>query len=347
LAGAAGTGKTTLALAMAATITQGGRWPDGTTCAPGSVVVWSGEDDPADTLIPRLLAMSADVTRTHFVGTVQEELGKRPFDPATDVALLAEQLRECGDIALLIVDPIVSAVGADSHKNGEVRRSLQPLVDLAAAHRCALLGITHYSKGTSGRDPLERVTGSLAFGALPRVVIGTAKPTEPGASRRMVRAKSNIGPDGGGHEYDLQQVEVPGRAGLFASGVLWGDPIDGTARELLAEVETEADSEHGTSEEAAGFLRNLLNAGPAPATEIKRDADGAGHSWRTVQRAKKKLGVIAQKDGLRGGWSWRLPVGEAPKDAKYPEDCHTERVAPFDKVGALREQHEPDAEVFR
>ena len=32
--------------------------------------------------------------------------------------------------------------------------------------RCALLGITHFSKGTSGRDPTERITGSLAFGAL-------------------------------------------------------------------------------------------------------------------------------------------------------------------------------------
>src|SRR5512143_3769974 len=30
LAGTAGTGKTTLALAMAATVTIGGRWPDGT-----------------------------------------------------------------------------------------------------------------------------------------------------------------------------------------------------------------------------------------------------------------------------------------------------------------------------
>ena len=64
----------------------------------------------------------------------------------------------------------------------EVRRSLQPLVDLAAEQGCALIGITHYSKGTAGRDRLERVTGSLAFGALPRIVLGTAKPAEEGAA---------------------------------------------------------------------------------------------------------------------------------------------------------------------
>jgi len=171
LAGAAGTGKTTLALQIAATITTGGRWPDGTQAVAGDVLIWSGEDDPADTLIPRLIALGAVVRRVHFVGTVNDMHGRRVFDPASDVRLLANKLADCGDVALLIVDPIVSAVATDSHKNGEVRRSLQPLVDLAATHGCALIGITHYSKGTAGRDPLDRVTGSLAFGAFgaPRV----------------------------------------------------------------------------------------------------------------------------------------------------------------------------------
>jgi len=54
LGGAPGTGKTTLTLAMAATVTTGGAWPDGATSPCGNVVVWSGEDDPADTLKPRL-----------------------------------------------------------------------------------------------------------------------------------------------------------------------------------------------------------------------------------------------------------------------------------------------------
>src|SRR5262249_48241383 len=151
---------------------------------------------------------------------------------------------------------------------------------------------------------------------------------EPGASRRMVRAKSNIGPDGSGFEYDLEQIEVHGKGGLFASRVLWGKSIDGTARDLLAEVETEPEGEPGTTEDAANFLRNLLKTGAVPTTEIRKDADGAGHSWRTMQRAKSNLGVIAQKDGLRGGWSWRLP-SDAPKDAKSPEECHTEELAPF------------------
>lgn len=57
------------------------------------------------------------------------------------------------DVRLLVIDPVVSAVAGDSHKNTEVRRSLQPIVDLDAQTNCAALGISRFSKGTSGHAP--------------------------------------------------------------------------------------------------------------------------------------------------------------------------------------------------
>src|SRR4051794_30793667 len=46
IAGPSGSGKTTIALRFIATVTRGGRWPDG-TCHPGggNAIIWSGEDD--------------------------------------------------------------------------------------------------------------------------------------------------------------------------------------------------------------------------------------------------------------------------------------------------------------
>lgn len=76
---------------------------------------------------------------------------------------------------LLIVDPVVSAVTGDSHKNTEVRRALPPLVDLAAACDCAVLGITHFFRGGQGAEPAQRVVGSVAFTAVARVVLVAAK----------------------------------------------------------------------------------------------------------------------------------------------------------------------------
>jgi hypothetical protein len=315
VAGAPGTGKTTLAMAVAATLTTGGRWPDGSTAQAGAVAIWSGEDDPADTLLPRLLAAGADPSRVHFVAAVEDGDGTRPFAPAEDMPALSEALSALPDPpALLIVDPVVSAVAGDSHKNAEVRRALQPLVDLGQRHRCAVLGISHFSKGTAGRDPTERVTGSLGFGALARVVMATAKRSdEDGGGRMLARAKSNLGPDGGGYVYDLEPCEpVPG---IVTTRVVWGDALDGTARELLASAEATADDDERTAmDEAREFLLTELAAGPMAAKDVYKAARECGIAERTLKRAKSALGVTAEKAAFRAGWRWALPAKETTKE---------------------------------
>lgn len=315
LGGAPGTGKTTLAMQLTAVVTTGGRFPDGTRAPVGNVVIWSGEDDPADTLAPRLVAAGADMDRVFFVGDVAAGADRRPFDPARDTEALARRLAEAGGASLLVVDPIVSAIAGDSHKNAEVRRGLQPLVDLAGRAGCALLGVTHLTKGSGGREPVDRLTGSLAFGAVARVVMVAAKrredETEDGApSRLFLRAKSNIGPDDGGFGYDLQQTELAHHPGIAASFVAWGPAVEGTARELLAVAEADTGA-GGTGElaEARQFLVDLLAAGPVPTKTVQADAIGMGLSWATVRRAKEALGVVAERAGFgRGGsFNWRLP----------------------------------------
>lgn len=326
LGGAPGTGKTTISMALAATVTTAGRWPDGSRSPTGNVVIWSGEDDPADTLVPRLALSGADLRRVYFIADVREGSERRSFDPAKDMEPLRRRLAEIGDVRLLIVDPIVSAIAGDSHKNAEVRRGLQPLADLAASMRCALLGITHFSKGTGGRDPVERLTGSLAFGALARVVLVAAKHQEEGEDGRTVRlfirAKSNIGPDDGGFEYDLRQAEMKTHPGIFSSSVLWGDAVEGAARELLATADATDDGEGGTLADAKRFLSDLLADGPVPTRAIKGDADGAGHSWATIRRAQKALGIEIRKEGgsFGGGkqqWVWALPSAELAQGAQF------------------------------
>ncbi|MBS3996685.1 MAG: AAA family ATPase, partial [Hydrogenophaga sp.] len=215
LAGAPGQGKTTLALAMAATVTVGGRWPDGSPSVAGNVLIWSSEDDPADTLLPRLLAAGADRARCFFIEGSRRDGEVVQFDPARDLKLLRAAIEQIGGVRLLVVDPVVSALGGtDSHKNTEVRRALQPLVDLAADCDCAVLGVSHFSKGGQGSDPAQRVVGSVAFTAVARVVMVAAKvkgEAEGEDARILARAKSNIGPDSGGFHYYLEQSEpLPG-----------------------------------------------------------------------------------------------------------------------------------------
>ena len=312
IAGAPGTGKTTLGLAFAAVLTRGGRWPDGTAAPLADVAMWSGEDTPADVLVPRLIAAGADPSRVHLVSGFTTERGARAFDPATDIAALADRLaRMDPPPALLIVDPLVSAVTGDSHKNAEVRSALQPLVDLAAAHGVAVLGVSHFSKGTQGRDPTERVTGSLAFGALARVVLATAKlPEEHGGGCILVRAKSNLGPDAGGFGYHLDHAALAAYPRISATRVIWGEALEGSARELLSRADTRADpDEQSALEDAKGFLLAMLADGPVTAKQIKQEASEAGHAERTLKRAKSALGIIANKGGFLGHWEWSLTEG--------------------------------------
>jgi putative DNA primase/helicase len=67
----------------------------------------------------------------------------RPFDPSTDTSILKEAIEQIGNVRLIVIDPVSTAVAGDSHKSTEVRRGLQPLVDLVTTINAALLGITH------------------------------------------------------------------------------------------------------------------------------------------------------------------------------------------------------------
>jgi putative DNA primase/helicase len=312
LAGPAGQGKTTIALAFAATVTAGGRWPDGSQCKPGNVLVWSGEDDAADTLLPRLLKAGADPSRVYFVSGTRTDGEVTPFDPARDLAHLLHAVDEIGGVTLLIVDPIVSAVAGDSHKNTEVRRALQPLVDLAAICGCAVLGITHFAKGGQGSDPTQRVIGSIAFGAVARVVMVAAKVRSEGdqVTRVLARSKSNIGPDDGGFEYFVEQAELSN--GIEASYIAWGNAVAGTARELLTEPE-DAEGESGDTNDACDLLRGELTADCWTSSKLASKAlQDAGFTKKQIWSASKKLRVTRTKDGMAGGWLWRLPaeIGE-------------------------------------
>lgn len=325
IGGAPGTGKTTVAIGLAAIVSQGGRWPDSSRAHAGSVVIWSGEDDDADTLNPRLRAAGADTSRVRTVGRVVDGGESYPFDPSRDLDTLRDALRALPDVRLLVIDPVVSAVSGDSHKNAEVRRGLQPLVDLAGELGCAVLGITHFSKGTSGRDPLERITGSLAFGALARVVLVTAKQDADGdrpARRVLLRAKCNIGPDGGGFAYELLQEPLPDFPNVEASRAVWGEAVEGTAREVLADAEAQGE-EVEDRRDAASWLHQLLSGGPLSAKQIKRQADEAGHAWRTVQRAMRIAGVESKRSGFGEPALWRL-VNRASPSTVAPFAPHSE-----------------------
>jgi putative DNA primase/helicase len=304
------TGKTTIALAYAAIVSSGATWPDGTRAAVGNVLIWTSEDDPADTLVPRLIRMGADLDRIYFIEeAIPPGAKSRPFNPAIDMPALTEKVEAIGNVVLLILDPVVAAMPMtrNSHNNAETRNGMQPVVDFAKAAGTATIGIGHLTKGTAGKDPLERLNGSGAFGALPRLVMGAAKNNAEGdgePERIMVRIKSNIGPSGGGFGYHIDMATLHENPAIEATRIVWEHALEGTALELLNAADGET-AKVSKFDEAKRFLRAALSKGERPQKEVEAEALVQGISVATLKRASQDGEVGKRKDGF-SCWFWWL-----------------------------------------
>ena len=336
LAGEQGTGKSQLSIALIAAITTGGTWPCGEGQSPikGNVIILSAEDGAADTIVPRLMAAGADLHRVHIVSAVGkiDGNGRRTFNMQTDIEILERKIAEIGDVALIVIDPVSSYLGkTDSHKNSEVRSVLEPLAAMAERTRVAVLSITHFAKpgAASAVKALHRIIGSTAFTAAPRVALAVIEDAENTGRYLMLHAKNNLAPPPQGLAYRLEQTII--ESGIVASRVAWEtEPVTMTANQAMA-ADTAGGEHRKAAEEAEEFLRDILAEGPIAARQIKEEADGACISWRTIKRAKAKLGIISQKADMASGWVWTLPEGgqECPKGASFKRWPPSGNLAPF------------------
>ena len=315
LAGQEGLGKSTLAVELAAQVTLGTL--DGDLSEPASVVYVSAEDSEAHTLVPRLTAAGADLTRVHFVRI--DELSGGLAIPH-DLPELTAAMRAVG-ARLLVLDPLTVHIGddhTDSHKDRDVRRALAPLAGAMDELQAVAVGIMHWNKAPT-TTALDRVLGSRAFTAAARAVLGVGiDPSDP--ERRVVLlVKSNLGPMAA----PALAFKVEGRAvpdpddpdGAFpiqTSGLVWLGEREGLRSSDLFRV---ADADERASLGAAeDWLRDTLSDGPLPAQELNQGMRAAGIPERTFRRARESLKVTTKRmrdpSGRRiSSWLVCLPGG--------------------------------------
>ena len=100
VAGAPGTGKTLLvARDLAACVSSGTAWADRSACPCGDVLIASGEDSAADTLVPRLVDHGADLQRVHFVDSRIALMRKHTaeVEEVEEVSFSSEKRRRISD----------------------------------------------------------------------------------------------------------------------------------------------------------------------------------------------------------------------------------------------------------
>lgn len=306
IAGNPGLGKSQLTASLAAIVTTGGLWPvDRTPADRGAVAILSAEDDAADTIVPRLVAAGADLTRCHvidaalFVGAGGDPVAKH-VDLSRDVAALRATLEGFGDVAMLAIDPAGAFLGgADSHKDADVRGILAPLAAMAARLDIAVVLVAHLNK-SGGGGAMARVTGSLAFVAAARAAWLVAKDQQDPRRRLFLPLKNNLAADTDGLAFEIEAFALDN--GIQTSRVSWrSEVVTTTADEALAPHD---DSRAPRRTEAKTWLRDLLADGPRPETEIDKLATAEGINKRTLGRAKKDLPAESVRIGVQ--WFWRL-----------------------------------------
>jgi putative DNA primase/helicase len=99
------------------------------------------------------------------------------FNLAADLALLEQEIKRCGDVGLVLIDPVSSYMGkVDSYKNTDVRGVLEPIGEMAEGLRVAVLAITHLNK--SDGKAISRFIGSIAFVAAARAAFTVVRDPE-------------------------------------------------------------------------------------------------------------------------------------------------------------------------
>lgn len=315
IAGRPGLGKSLLGLEIAAAVTRGRPLiPGEEPCLEGNVLILAAEDGIADTVVPRLLECGADLTRVLTIEAVEGRDGERAFTLAEDLvaleAVIDGELQ--GDLGLLIVDPPSGFLGRgiDSHRDADVRGVLSPLAALADRRRFAVLMVAHHRK-QAGQSADAAISGSLAFGAAARQIWHVVPSQIDKRTRLLLPGKSNLCSEGQGMRF---VVDGSGDAPRIS----WLGPADEDVDDLLASSEASKGKPVGRPAsaliEAASWLDDLLARGPVLSTVVEREAERAGISKKTLQRAKDAVGAVSFRPGTTGGWYWRkyTPGSDAP-----------------------------------
>jgi putative DNA primase/helicase len=133
--------------------------------------------------------------------------------------------------------------------------------------------------------------------------------------------------------------------------LLWGEVIEGNARDILAQAEASEDIDtKSQTDEAQDWLRDLLRNGSVKATDAIKRAKAAGLSEKALRAARERLRVKPKKTAYSGGWVWSLPDAQdsqTSQDAQDAQPLSPGILGTFDERGHLRRTNrKPDSEVF-
>lgn len=289
-----GTGKSTLTLELAASISTGRALPGGGEKEPEGVVIWACEDDLQDTVVPRLMAAGADLSRIVAREYVRRTDSWEEAPPFLDNIEALEADIDRVNAALVIVDPLVAFLppGTNTHNDHAVRHALGPVALLARERHVAVALVRHLHKGTKG-NPTYGGGGSIGFTAAARAALLVANDPDDafGEGRVVAWAKGNLA---------RRRTSLGFRIVEEGCGTRleWTGETRHTAESLLVANGRPSQTEASPAEK---FLTEALRDGPRPAKEIVEAGRLANLSGKQLQTAADHLRIKKDREGFGPG----------------------------------------------
>ena len=284
LQGDPGEGKSTMMLQLAALITAGKAMPDGSgDKVPGNVIYQAAEDGIEDTIKPRLLAAGADCGRIAFLENEE--------NPITLDDERLEQAIKDTQAKLLVIDPLQAYLGIDNdmQRSNSTRSVFGRLAKVAERTGCAVVLIGHMNKSSRTKG-IYRGLGSIDIAAVARSILLVGRDSSNPYYRIMVQIKNNLAPEGKAFVFELNPD----------LGFSWIGQEEHEMEDLLFQ-RSKGESKLDKAKE---YLKLLLNGSDLPCADILEKMRATGIGTRTVEQAKKDMGIISYKLGDK--WYWRL-----------------------------------------
>ncbi len=305
LDGDPGAGKSLVAADLAARLSRGGPLPDGRELGrPNVTLILNAEGDPSDTVRPRVVAAGADLSRVIVAGTGGAD--PLPQLPECAEALSRAIYEHAAD--LVVIDPLAAFLPREFTGSPQrIREALGPLTNVAAETGCAVLLVRHLGRSV-GPNAAYRASGGPGLMGAARTGMLLSRHPEDTDLRVLAMTQAFVGPP-------VASLGMRVVANEHGPAIQWAGPVDLSADELC--VSPMPQITRRPRERAAEFLVQALANGRLPVTEVEKLAAERGLIWRTVERAKKSLGVVAERVNTVGtpGWLWRLPSLEGDGDA--------------------------------
>ena len=194
----------------------------------------------------------------------------------------------------MVLDPLQAYLGDGNELNRAdgVRPMLKQLASVAERTGCAIVMVGHMNKA-SGSKSIYRGLGSIDITAVARSVLLVGRIKNYPSVRVMAQVKNSLAPEGRPIAFEIHED----------SSVHWIGEYDITVDELL-NGDSDASSDSGKIPMVMEKLTELLSGESVPCMRVYEAFREMDVGKRTVDRAKKSLGVQSVKRA--DGWYWML-----------------------------------------